>query len=198
MEIKFADSFFDSVKKLVNRERWWWKTWDLFRHDIPNFFRNFWHFKKALWKHQWYDYRYPLEMFKTSLEMMEKGMHDGLEERSSRDKKIKKMQRAIWIMDNFIHDRFIDLAEKELGKEVMLSDWEFTPSEKHPGSFELIDDAPEVVENNRIIFNRSTGIENEQWDELWDIMRGQDVKEFKKGEDWDAWYDGSCLMRWWD
>ncbi len=55
METKFKDTFFESMEKLINREKWYWKTWDFFRYDIPRFFRNLWLFRKNLWNHTWYN-----------------------------------------------------------------------------------------------------------------------------------------------
>jgi hypothetical protein len=37
MEVKMADSFFESLERMANRERWYWKTWDFVRYDFPKF-----------------------------------------------------------------------------------------------------------------------------------------------------------------
>ena len=58
MEITFADSFFKSLEKLKRRHTWWYKTYETIRYNIPNFFRNIWYFRKALYKHRGWDSHY--------------------------------------------------------------------------------------------------------------------------------------------
>ena len=40
MEIKFADTFFKSLERMVNRQKWYWQTWDFLRYDLPNGVKN--------------------------------------------------------------------------------------------------------------------------------------------------------------
>lgn len=208
MDVGFSDSFFKSFKKMINRARWYWKLWDLFRYDIPNFFRNLWHFRKVLWSHKWYDWRHTMDMTRTSLEMMEKKMHDGIEVRESRDKKIAKMQRAIFLMKAFGEDDFITMAEKELGA-IVHHPWEFEEVEDKPGFSQIKDqDTPEEREHNSKVYKRAREIEEELWAELWNIFKGQDTSKFEEapegmhGDDaydhWQNQFDGSGLRGWWD
>lgn len=204
MEIRFADTFFDSLRKLRRRERWFNRTWG-FLVDFTIFFKNIWLFKKALWEHRWWDWRFMMVMMATSLKIMEKGMHDGYEIEKTRDKKIAKMQRAIHIIETFSDDKFIELAEKELG-DIVLSDWEFEDS--GDGLSKLIDDEPEDVKaHNRAVYERADEIETLMWEELWQIFKGQDTKTFTKNDDldpdksydhWNDQFDGSGMRGWWD
>jgi len=54
MKVKAADTFFDSVERMINRQRWYWKSWDFLRYDMPRFFKNLWLFRKDLYKYRWY------------------------------------------------------------------------------------------------------------------------------------------------
>ena len=129
MDIKFADSFGDSIKTLIRHQTWWYKTYETIRYKIPYFFKNIYKFRHVLWEHRWWDYRFTLTTLRTSLEIMEKGMHAGLEVRESRDKKIAKMQRVIQILKNIEEDNYIQMAETELG-EIIHHDWEFEETEE--------------------------------------------------------------------
>ena len=40
MDIKFADSFGDSIKTLIRHQTWWYKTYETIRYKIPVFFKN--------------------------------------------------------------------------------------------------------------------------------------------------------------
>ena len=119
MKIKFADSFFDSFERMVNRQRWYWKTVDLFRYDLPNFFRNLWLFRKNLWNHTWYNGDSSiLPWVKTVVDDMAWKIETrGHEVDESRMKKVEKMKRLSYLIDVCVHDTFIEEAEKELGIE---------------------------------------------------------------------------------
>lgn len=195
MKIEAADSFFESIKKLSNRQRWFWKAWDLIRYDVPAFFHNIWIFRKALWSHRWYDWRGELDLLKVSLirkaDLLETR---GIEIDSSRNMKVSAIRRAAKILENFADDKFIEMAESELG-EVILYDWKFKEIEG-TNCYELLNqESAEEEKHNRTVFNRASEIEKAEWSELWTIIKGQNYEamtEFEKE------FDGSGLRGWWD
>lgn len=208
MDIKFTDTFAKSFEKMINSQRLYWKTIDFFRYDLPAFLKNIWWFRKALWNFRWYSWNDSLDMFKTSIAMQEKYFHNGHEENISRNKKIIKMQRVIYLMDNFIDDKFVDLAENTLGP-IIHHDWIFEPAEGHPNCSQIKDqDTPDEKKHNKKVYELARKIETEQWTELWKTIKGQDYSKFKvrpeddmdhdKGYDyWVSQFDGSGLLGWW-
>ena len=103
---------------------------------------------------------------------------------------------------------YIDRAEKELG-ELILHDWEFENIEN--GYHQLVDkESPEEKEHNRKVFERAKEIEQEEFNELWVILKGQNYDEFQeiyqklpeeekmKHDHWESWFDGSGIKTWWD
>jgi hypothetical protein len=141
---------------------------------------------------------------------MEAKMHDGMEIRESRDKKIAKMQRAIQILKNIIDDNYIEMAEAELGKLVM-HDWEFEDVPDRPGYSKLVDnETASEKRHNRKVFNRARKLEAMEWNELWKIFEGQNIQgyrklskslkpeEHKNRDVWNEWFDGSDMRGWWD
>lgn len=212
MKINFTDTFGKSLKRMINRERWYWKTWDFLRYDMPNFLKNVWRFRKDLYSHTWYGGEHSvLPFMKTAIDhMADKIEKQGHEVDSSRLKKVEKMRRASYLLDCFIKDSFIELAEAELG-ELVLHDWEFEDVPDKPGYSQLVDkDTPEEKEHNSKVFARSREIQEQMWTELWRILQGKDYNEFTilshhikvSGDDstsaWDDWFDGSDLRGWWD
>ena len=210
MKVEVKDTFFESVEKLVWYDTKLWKVWAAVRYDIPLFFKNVWRFRKELYNHQWWDYRYTLEMLHRSLVIMEAKMHAGMEIRETRDKKIAKMQRAIQILKNIIDDNYIEMAEAELGKLVM-HDWEFEDVPDRPGFSKLVDnETASEKRHNRKVFNRARKLEAMEWKELWKIFEGQDIRGYKKltkyksaeemisSDVWNEWFDGSDMRGWWD
>jgi hypothetical protein len=212
MKTKFADTFFDSFKRMVNRQRWYWKTYDLFRYDLPNFFRNLWLFRKNLWNHTWYNGDGSiLPWVKTAVDdMVWKIETRGHEVEESRMKKVAKMKRLSYLIDVCVHDTFIEEAEKELGMKMIYHEWEFKEvtdeetinlsEEKEPTLYELVDkDTPEEKEHNRKILERSYQIQKEYWEELCYIIKGPDYDLIREtGEDFYEKLDGSDIRGWWD
>ena len=72
------------------------------------------------------------------------------------------------------------------------------------------EDTPEDKEHNKKVFDLSTKIEEDEWEELFTILRGQNHKEYIKmmqaqSEEekwktdlWTKWFDGSGMKHWWD
>ena len=212
MKITFTDSFGKSLKRMMWHESRIYKSYSLFRYDIPHFFANIWRFRKVLWNHQWWDYRYTLEALYTSLSLMEKGMHAGMEVRQSRDKKIAKMQRALELLKNKMDDNYFDRAQDVLGK-LPERIWEF--EDVGNDCSRLIDnDTPEEKEQWRSVYDYARNLEETEWEELWQIFKGQTTSEYKEWEEknkseftqeeidnseaYNKFFDGSGINGWWD
>lgn len=207
MKVEFKDTFFESVERLVWYDTKLWKVWEFIRRGIPTFFKNIWRFRKELYSHQWWDYRYTLEMLHRSLVIMEKELSvKGIEVPAHRDKKVAKIRRAIQLLDNRLNDNYVEQAEKELG-ELIHRDWEFEPTED--GNYRLKDtETKEESDHNRKVFKLASTIDDREWRELWNIFKGQSILDFKKytktlpkeqqANAWDNWFNGSDMRGWWD
>jgi hypothetical protein len=199
METQFADSFGDSLKTMIRHNTWWYKTYELFRYDLPRFFKNIWRFRKPLWNHYWWDHHGSL----TFLEVAFTHMSDNVEKHGNeidetRLKKVAAMRRVVELIKNYNEDNYIDIAESELG-ELVLHDWEFEPVPDKPGYSQLVDkDTAEEKEHNRKVFERAREIQEQEWDELFVILKGQDYTKFDEDIDWNKQFDGSGLRGWWD
>ncbi len=187
MKVQVTDSFAKSLKRLIWHQHWLYRTYATFRYDIPLFVKNVWRFRNELWDHQWWDYRYTLNMMERSLTIMEKGISErGIEADYSREPKVKAMRRALELLRNNREDNFVERAEAELGP---LSKWDWEVDEDGV----LIDrDTPEEKKHNRKVFKRARQIEEKEWKELWEIIKG--TKLSKGG----PVYDGSDMRGWWD
>jgi len=207
MKVEFKDSFFESIEKLAWYDTKLWKVWEFIRRGIPTFFRNIWRFRRELYNHQWWDYRYTLEMLHRSLVIMEKELSvKGIEVHESRDKKVAKIRRAIELLDNRLNDTYTEQAEKILG-ELYSNPWQFEPTED--GNYRLIDnDTKDERAHNSKVFKLSQSIDDREWRELWNIFKGQSILDYKKYKKtltkeeqstaWDNWYNGSDMRGWWD
>lgn len=188
MKVQITDSFTKSLKRLIWHEHWLYRIYALFRYDILLFVKNVWRFRRELWDHQWWDYRFTLNMFERSLTIMEKGMSTkGMEVSETREPKVVAMRRALELLRNNKEDNFVQRAEAELGP---ISRWEWETDEEGV----LIDrDTPEQKKHNRAVFKRARVIEDSEWKELWEIFKG--TTNSKK---YDKKYDGTDMRSWWD
>ena len=198
MEVKFADSFWESLDRMVKRERWYWKTWDFLRYDIPKGVKNIIFFWKVIWNFRPWDHTYNLRILSKSLEPLRDSIIKGREVDVPRLKKVAKIERAIEILNNITEDKYTDIAEAQLGYEVN-SEFLFLPEEPE-----------EIKEANRKIYDLSQEIEDKEWKELWIIFQGQEhshyvmlldkmtTEERKEDDVWNNWYDGSGMGRWWN
>ena len=200
MKITFADSFWKSLDRMAMHQTWWYKTYELFRYKIPMFLENIWFFRKQLWEFRSWDYGFNLRLFGRSLE---KTAHTiefyGSEVDISRMKKVAKIKRAIELINSVREGDYIEKAENVLGELKNLDGWRNDR-----------DDTPEEKEHNGKVFKLARKIEDDEWNELWDILRGQNHQEYldlldslsdeeKREKDvWNNWDDGSGMRGWWD
>jgi len=211
MNVAFADSFWKSLKQLSRHETWWYKIYEFFRRDIPYFLENIWFFRKQLWKHRSWDYGYSLSMMSRSLEKLSNTIElYGQEEDVPRLKKVEKIRRVIELIGHVRSDSYIEMAEKELGK-LILHDWEWEEVPENPEFMRIVEnDTEEENIHNKKVFDLARKIEDDEWDELFKIIKGQDSKEYREIYDnqteeekhnhelWNEWFDGSGMKGWWD
>jgi hypothetical protein len=204
MEIKFADTFFKSLERMVNRQKWYWKTWDFLRYDLPNGVKNIFFFWGVIWRYRSWDSSFQMRILARSLEPLAHTLeHHGNEVDGPRLKKVAKIKRAIEILNHQVNDDYIALAEEKLGSTVNHSYGIFGDKDEE-------DEPLEIKEMNRKIFALSSELEEQEWDELFTILRGQNHNAYvmlcdKAKEEgdinrdiWDQWFDGSGMRGWWD
>lgn len=162
MEIKFADSFWKSLKTLSRDQTWWYKTYSFFRRDLPYFLENVWFFRKQLWRFRSWDYSFNLEIFSRSLEKTVNTLEFyGHEIDDTRLKKVEKIKRTIYLLSRIRSENYIDQAELELGELKNVS-W-----------FDGREDTLEEREHNKKVFERADEIEKIEFEELWTILKGR-------------------------
>lgn len=205
-----TDSFTKSLKRFIWHQHPVYKSYEFFRYKLPMFFKNVWFFRKELLVFRSWDYSFNLMMLRRSLQKTVNTIeYYGHEVDITRMKKVEKMKRVIELLSHIREDVYIEMAEKEIGK---LKDYElkFEPREGMQG-YELLDTQdPEDKLHNKKVYDRAREIEEQEWGEIWTILRGQDFDEYRKLYDsqteeqkrerelWDEWFDGSGMKHWWD
>jgi len=176
------------------------RVWELFRYDLPAFFRSLWVFRKALWNYRWYSGHHGVFDFMSAAI---KDIHTNVEERGieewvSKGKKVEAMKRLVYLLDMFNNETFIEKAEEELGLEMVFRN-RFVALEDRPDYFEMVNDlTKEEHKNNERILKRAHDIQSKGWKELIHLIKGQDYSKFKKEIDFLEQFDGSGIRGWWD
>lgn len=162
-----------------------YSLYSFFRYDAPRFLKNIWKFKKALYNFYSFDYQGLLYFLEIGIkDLADHSEKYGFEILSSRAKKIEKMRRASEILQNYNAERYLEMAENELGKIPECS-WKDNRT---------VDE----VNHIKVVYKRAQRIEEEEWDELMIILKGQDYSTFDPAKDFYEQYDGSGLKTWWD
>lgn len=179
---------------------WFDRTRRFLFRDLPNFFKNIYKFREALWNHQWWDYSGTLHFIEIGIEDISKNLETkGIEVEHSRLKKVDKMNRVVEILKNIREYRYHDIVESEMGRKYDTENIKFVPFEGNSELHELVDyNDEEQKEFNRKFFKRIHELEEQEWIELWEIIKGQEYSTFDKEKEFDDQFDGSGLRGWWD
>lgn len=173
-----------------------------FLKDLYQFIKNVWKFRKALWNHHWWDYSGTLQFIEIAVNDMANGAEKrGVEIERSRVKKVAKMRRVVEILQNIRESRYFDIVEEEMGINTDFNkfNFEFVPCEDKPGFFEMVDTQSEEDQAlRRKYYDRVDELEQQEWNELWDILKGQHSNVYSTQKDWEERFDGSGLQGWWD
>lgn len=157
----------------------------LFLKQMTHFAKNLWHFRKDLWTFRPWDYQHNLDLFASSIKRTADYIEtQGNEVDESRIPKVEKMRRMIELISRIRTEYYADQAEQELGPFT----WKgrFEPTDK-PGVSRLVfDHSEEEQQRNRRILHRTRELEEAAWNELWQILKGN---EHDKGSDARGWWD---------
>jgi hypothetical protein len=170
---------------LVDVKRYWFR-------DLPNFIRNLWKFRKALWGHRWGDYHGTLKFLEISLT----DIANGLEKKGDgaldyRLKKVGKINRVVTILQNINDGRYCDMVDVELGGSPKIS-VQWVLISECPKLYEIVDTSPEEDKNFRKHYHqRVRELEESEWGELWDTIKG-----LSENQERDEKFDGGGLRDW--
>ena len=203
MKVKFADSFFESLDRMITRERWYWKTWDWIRYDFPKGVYNIYYFWRVVWNFRPWGHHGQLSLWEKSMPRLRDGIQNGNEIDISKDKKVYQMNELIDIIGRINEDYYIKYAEEILGYEVDTS-YSIFGDKPH-------DEEPQIIKDrNREIYDLSHELEEEDWENFYRILKGQDNKEYRKiynglseeekrdPNHYHNWFDGTGIRGWWE
>jgi hypothetical protein len=156
-------------------------------YSVKNYIKNLIWFHKEIVEFRPWDYSHNLSLFAKSLQRTCDYIEThGYEVEESRLQKVAKMKRAIQILDNIKNDSYLELAEIKLNQKYSYHRLDFVTAENN--SYRLVDNAPDDIKDmNRTLSKLSVDIAKEEWDELWNIIKGSNDLD-----------DGTNMQGWWD
>jgi hypothetical protein len=145
------------------------RIYDFFRYNLPRFIKNFWVFRKDIYyfrpdienSHLWF--------LHTSLtETLKMHMNNHIEGDIVHDKIIQQIQRAIVLLTIHINDTYLDEAKKILRLKY-----------NNTFSMPIYDPAigDTISAKNIMLMEQAFKLEERNWEELWQIIKGQNLKE---------------------
>ncbi len=199
MKISFAPSFAKSLRKLRRDSMWHMKIWNFFRYDLYNYFKNLKTFHKSLWRFRSWNGDGILMFMEASLKKTGDCIEQyGNEIDESRLKKVEKIRRACEILKNINEDRYMDMAEAKFGE--LKGDLVFgEPDENNLSKIDMYQTQEDAIHDGKV-FDYVRELEEKEWAELWEILKGQRdlVHTFDNDEEYYKQFDGSGLKGWWD
>lgn len=171
VKIVITEKFINSLNNILKQERTFYKIWNFIKYDIKWFFKNLKSFRKDIYRFRPWDWRFNLDIFKTSLEQtLEQLVTYGNEVPETLIPKIKDIKKAIIYLDVIANENYLEIAEINTGLK-WISTW-------HNGDL-----TKDQEINNEIIIIERNKIEKEYWDFLWDIIKGDSTRGLK------GWWD---------
>jgi hypothetical protein len=198
MKVTYANTFFESLERTLRGPRFFEKILDFFKYDLPYGIQNIFYFWKVIWKFRSYDHSYVQSVLLRALERQRLYMGANSDEiESDLNPKLEMMQKVINNLKRLEENTFIEEAEAELG-ELFRFDLQFEKVEGSEDLFEMKDSLTEEQKShNGKIYRRSDELENECWEETWNIIKGHQRKMGEDGKWNEVPRDGSDMRGWW-
>ena len=167
MKIEFADSFWVSIRNMVNASDWWhWRFYRRLYYDIKSFLLSAWRYSFTSTKIKSWDFTTIFPLLKKHLQELKQTLADGWEVDETLLPKVAQLKRAIEIIEHQ-QTSYFDLAEQQLGYK--LSD-RLILTNTSPF---LLDTSPlseEQEEADSKIYKLVNELEESEWKELWTII----------------------------
>lgn len=169
MEVRFADTFWPSFKKMIDSEnpfRWaFWKT-------------QWWNLKRSLWALRKYfrittkmvpwDYGSVLEMMKFQITLLADYIEKkGIEIDEDRLPKVEKMRRFIELAEHKLEDDYAERCGFDHG-----FDFEFQPVDGNENLSKLeTNETPEQKKKNAKAIEDAHKLEEKEWNEMFELLK---------------------------
>jgi hypothetical protein len=198
MKIEFKASFERSIEKIVDTTKWWcWEYWVDKYYDVK---WNVWALKKYFniaRKMRPWDHAYVIQMTAFQLELLKKSIEIGNECSKGRILKVEKINRFLELAKHYEAD---DYAERcgyvYVGFDFVPTD-ETKDKPKKDRSYRMVSKcSDEIEENNRKAIIAAYELENAEWNEMWDIIKGIPAENWNEDHTYN-YGNGTDARSWW-
>ena len=165
MEVRFADTFWPSFKRLIQSENPW--HWRYYKSKWYDFKWQCWatrKYRKIVKEMIPWDYGSILKMLEFQLSVLSHHLeHKGFEVEESRMKKVKDMKRAIKLLQHQNEDDFIERCGYQ--------DTKFKFIDLEDGTRKMEHEDEEVARHNKRVFKQANELEQKEWNELFELLK---------------------------
>lgn len=195
--MKFFDYIGDAYFKI------YFKVEDVY-FRTKRFFKYTYAFREELSTFYSWDYSSTLRVFRKCLILLKDSIDKGNEETVSAQKKVRKIEKVIQLIDFALDDELLRIEAERILK-VKAPEFKFeTKQIEGTDRYELIDTrTPEEQAMSKDILKTTINLQERYWKQLWKIIQGQDMRNWniKKEQSPKAgfqdFFDGSDLRSWW-
>lgn len=167
MEVKMADSFFESFKRNVIdvRKPWKFSFWRNLYYDIKHYFWALFTYHKIVKTMYAWEGSDIYKMVKFQLEILLPEIENGHEEEVSRGEKVKDIKRFIELLDHYEKDDYMERCGYDHNWE-----WKFVPESEHLVSLETTE-TPEQKEKNEKAIDESVKLREKELEEMGELFK---------------------------
>jgi len=166
MKVIFADTFFPSLKRMIQSENpWHWRYYRSKWYDLKMIFWAKRKYRKIVKKMHPWDYGSILKMIKFQLEILSEHIElKGLEVDEDRLPKVENMKKTIKLLNNQIEDNYAERCGYD-------HDVKFKFVDQGDGTSTMEHEDKEVVRHNKRVFKEAHELEETEWNELFELLK---------------------------
>lgn len=180
MKVNAADTFFKSLKKIINSEKWWhWRFWRTKYYELKDAIWALRKYFKVVTKMVPWDYHSMMVMMAHQAKILSYYLENyGIEVDETRIPKVKKLKRFVELLDNYLADNDAENTYAErCGYNFNAEDINWVPSKDKKGNelYEMKSIKKKGYEhvNNYEAIRKGHELEEKEWNEMMDILKNE-------------------------
>lgn len=169
MEVKFADTFWPSFKRMIDSENpWKWRFWVHKWYDLKYVIKNYIKYFRIVARMRPWESKSVIEMMRFQISHLCNYMEKYSDEvKESLQPKIEKMKRFVELADHYLEEDYRDRCGFD-------HNWEFRFEDdpEHEGfSYLLTDESEEQKEKNSKALKEAYKLEEMEWNEMIELLK---------------------------
>lgn len=169
MEVKFADTFLPSLKRMINSEKWWhWRFWQHRWYDLTWAVGNYIRYFRIVGKMRPWDYSSNLKMMKFQVDLLYNSMKKYSNEVEwDLSQKLKRMERFIELANHKLEDDYTDRCGFDYDYE-----YGFDMDSDNDKKYKLLTtESKDQKDKNSKALKEASDLEEKEWNEMIELLK---------------------------